>query len=81
MSKDLLKPSLLSLCLLPASLFAQQQAPHAVAVTEPIKVSPYQPPSEADIPDNEFGKMVKLGKKVFVDTSQYAGKYVGNKMR
>ncbi|MDN5869934.1 MAG: c-type cytochrome [Nitrococcus sp.] len=36
------------------------------------------PPSEAEIPDNEFGRMVWLGKKVFVHTQQAASKYAGN---
>jgi thiosulfate dehydrogenase len=38
------------------------------------------PPNEADIPDNEFGKIVRLGENIFTDTQHYAKKYVGNGM-
>lgn len=48
----------------------------AHAVTKPIGA--FQPASESTIPDNEFGKMVRLGKNVFVHTQKYAKKYVGN---
>src|SRR5699024_4726661 len=40
----------------------------------------FTPPSEATIPDNEFGAMVQLGKQVFVNTQSHAGKFVGNKL-
>jgi len=59
------------------SVFAST-ATHAQAVTKPIAVNDYQPPSEDTIPDNEFGKMVRHGKKVFTETGKYAPKYVGN---
>lgn len=38
----------------------------------------FMPPPETDIPDNEFGEMVRLGRDIFVHTQQYAGDYVGN---
>jgi len=46
-----------------------------------IKVKYFQPPLEKDIPNNQFGKMVTLGKNIFEHTGQYAGKYVGNKLQ
>jgi len=53
----------------------------AHAITDPIKVKTFLPADENTIPDNEFGEMVRLGKKVFTQTGQYAGKYVGNDMK
>jgi thiosulfate dehydrogenase len=50
----------------------------AHSLTKPIKVKPFQPPSEVSMPDGQFVEMVKLGKKVFTQTNQFAGKYVGN---
>ena len=40
----------------------------------------FTPPSESDIPKNEFGDMITLGRNIFVDTQQYAKAYVGNGM-
>lgn len=40
----------------------------------------FTPPSESDIPDNEFGESVRLGKQIFENTQQYAARYVGNKL-
>jgi thiosulfate dehydrogenase len=45
----------------------------------PVKPA-FTPPSEADIPNNEFGKIVRQGKNIFDDTQTYAKKYVGNGM-
>lgn len=40
----------------------------------------FTPPSEDDLPNNEFGKVVRLGKNIFEDTQHYANQYVGNGM-
>lgn len=40
--------------------------------------SGFQSPPETEMPDDEFGKMVLLGKQIFVDTQHYAKQYVGN---
>jgi len=48
--------------------------------TTPSKPPTFTPPSEADIPDNEFGKIVRQGKNIFEDTQNYAKQYVGNGM-
>lgn len=37
----------------------------------------FQPPSEQDMPEDEFGKTVKMGRDIFEHTERYAGKYVG----
>ncbi len=38
----------------------------------------FTPPAERDIPKNEFGDAVRLGKSIFTDTQHFAKKYVGN---
>jgi thiosulfate dehydrogenase len=38
----------------------------------------FVPPDEATIPDDGFGKSVKLGRDIFLHTGQYAKAYVGN---
>lgn len=40
----------------------------------------FQPPPESAIPDDEFGKMVKLGRDIMLDTPRYAKAYVGNSL-
>jgi len=49
----------------------------ALAVEEVIE---FNPPNEADIPNNEFGDMVKYGKSLFRDTQQMGSPYIGNGM-
>ncbi|MEZ5611602.1 MAG: c-type cytochrome [Rhodocyclaceae bacterium] len=40
----------------------------------------FQPPREDDLPDNAFGKLVREGHAIFVDTQTHAAEYVGNGM-
>lgn len=40
----------------------------------------FTPPPESEIPDNEYGQTVLLGKNLFVNTQQYAKGFVGNGM-
>lgn len=40
----------------------------------------FEPPLEKDIPDNDFGKLVKMGRNVFMDTQTHAKPYVGNSL-
>lgn len=49
-----------------------------VAAAAPSAAKTFSPPSEDTIPDNEHGKMIRLGEKVFTETGKYAAKYVGN---
>lgn len=69
---------LLTLLVVPLVTAAADDTPHATSVTKPIKVAPYHPPQESKIPNNEFGDMVRYGKKVFSDTSKYGKKFTGN---
>ncbi|POA66196.1 c-type cytochrome [Pseudomonas sp. GW531-T4] len=38
----------------------------------------FQPPAESELPDNAYGKMVRDGYALFVDTKRLAPKFVGN---
>jgi thiosulfate dehydrogenase len=38
----------------------------------------FQPPPESELPAGEFGKVVLQGERIFRDTRQHAGKFVGN---
>jgi len=38
----------------------------------------HQPPALSDLPDDQFGEAVRRGRKAFIQTQKYAGKYVGN---
>lgn len=55
-------------------------APPAVRHTaeQAARTGLFQPPPESTIPDNEFGRMVRLGEAIFRDTGAEAHAYVGN---
>jgi len=38
----------------------------------------FVPPNVADIPDDKYGDLVRMGRNIFVDTPTYAKRYVGN---
>lgn len=38
-------------------------------------------PSDKPIPDDDFGKVAELGRRIFDDPAKYAGPYVGNDLR
>lgn len=40
----------------------------------------FTPPKDSDIPNNEFGKMVRRGKDIFMNTHELAKPYVGNSL-
>lgn len=61
----------------PATSPSSQATP---AVISGMQNGVFTPPAESDIPKNEFGDMVRLGKNIFVNTQQYAKDYVGNGM-
>lgn len=41
----------------------------------------FTPPAEADIPDNQFGEMVRYGRDLFLHTDQLQGTYTGNGLK
>lgn len=40
----------------------------------------FQPPKESEIPNDEFGNVVREGQNIFLHTQQYAKSYVGNSL-
>lgn len=52
------------------------------AETSPVVAAPagftFTPPADSDIPANEIGAAILLGKNIFVNTQQYAKDFVGN---
>ena len=38
----------------------------------------FSPPSEADMPAGDYGRVIRLGENIFMDTKKYARNYVGN---
>ncbi|MCL9658502.1 c-type cytochrome [Pseudomonas protegens] len=52
---------------------SQIPAPSASAHTQY-----FQPPAEGELPDNAYGKLVREGHALFVDTKRLAPQYVGN---
>lgn len=70
----------ISMALAMITLSGMSAAASETAAAAPAKAQAFTPPSEADLPDNEFGKIVRLGKNIFEDTQNYAKPYVGNGM-
>lgn len=79
-----MKPMIPSLLLL--ALGSAQAAPIAMEDQSQLKVpgshapAMFTPPSETDLPDNAFGKMVREGHALFVDTRRLMPEAVGNGM-
>jgi len=46
----------------------------------PSAAPAFAPPAADSIPDDAFGKLVRKGQDIFLYTTRYAGKYVGNNM-
>jgi thiosulfate dehydrogenase len=60
-----------------SSAMTSTTAPAVAAPTAHTAFSP-QPPSK--LPDGEYGKVIRLGEQVFMETGKYAGRYVGNNL-
>ncbi|MDQ6619363.1 MAG: c-type cytochrome [Pseudomonadota bacterium] len=83
----------LTLCFATANTLAADSPPKAPSTAVlPAPVGPanpsgkpaavrFEPPLDSSIPDNEFGKLVRLGRAIFTDTKKHAGQYVGNDLR
>lgn len=57
--------------------------PEPAAPTEslnPTKPVPFTPPPPDSIPNDDFGKVVKKGEQIFVNTQQNARQFVGNSL-
>lgn len=57
-----------------------EAAPPQVAADGQAHRTPvaFEPPPERDMPDGEYGKVVRFGEQVFLDTARAAPRYVGN---
>ena len=53
----------------------------AAPVVKPPAAPAFVPPPDSAIPDNDFGKEVKLGQSIFNDTGRVASAFVGNTLR
>ncbi|MDR5868489.1 c-type cytochrome [Halomonas koreensis] len=65
-----------------AGIAAEGEAPerdYQVPLPEaPAGEVTFEPPAEADIPDNQYGDMVRLGRDLFMDTQRLRGEHVFN---
>lgn len=59
---------------------AESPKPAAGGPSKKAGAQKFTPPPESEIPDNEFGESVRLGKQIFENTQQHAARYVGNKL-
>ncbi len=55
-------------------------APATAQAPVPAKPAGFQAPSADSIPDDDFGKVVKQGEQIFVNTQKYAPQFVGNSL-
>ena len=64
-----------------AALSAGASAPSASSNAKLETVSTaFTPPAESTMPDGDYGKVIRLGEQVFMQTGQYASRYVGNNL-
>jgi thiosulfate dehydrogenase len=54
-------------------------APSPLAPAVPERAG-FRPPAETAFPDGEYGRIVRLGREVMLNTRQVAGAYVGNEL-
>ena len=71
---------------------AQTPAPEITTVASPAASAPnssakpaavttaFTPPAESTMPTGDYGKVIRLGQQVFMETGQYASRYVGNSL-
>ncbi|HJV53822.1 MAG TPA: cytochrome C, partial [Noviherbaspirillum sp.] len=62
-----LQTAALAVALLPAGFAAAQGAAGSTIA--------FQPPAADAIPDDEFGKVVRQGEQIFLDTQKNAGRF------
>lgn len=59
---------------------AAPAASTASPATPPHLTTAFAPPSEASLPEDEFGKVVRRGEAIFMETAKNAPRYVGNSL-
>ncbi|MGA9700983.1 MAG: c-type cytochrome [Pseudomonas sp.] len=60
-----------------ATIAMEDQSQLQSAATHP-QAAQFQPPQESELPDNAYGKLVRQGYALFVDTKRLAPEFVGN---
>lgn len=65
----------------PASAGSAPEAHDAASKPATPTKTAYAPPPDSAIPDDEFGKEVKLGEAIFRDPSEHASTFVGNTLK
>ncbi|ROM54454.1 c-type cytochrome [Pseudomonas rhodesiae] len=80
MKAHLITPAVGLLMVLPshAATIAMEDQSQLVPHSVESPASVFQPPAEKDLPDNAYGKLVRQGYALFVDTKRLAPKFVGN---
>ena len=58
----------------------QEPAAEVAKPSGPSAITRFTPPAANSIPDNDFGKMVKKGEQIFINTRQNAPQFVGNSL-
>ena len=65
---------------------AADAAPPAQTASDAASAKPaaidstFTPPAESTLPDGDYGKVIRLGEQIFMETGQYASRYVGNNL-
>lgn len=63
------------------SAAASASASNVSANPKPAAISTaFAPPSESTMPDGDYGKVIRLGEQIFMETGQYASRYAGNNL-
>lgn len=61
-----------------AATIAMEDQSQLQPVARSTAAAQFQPPQESELPDNAYGKLVKQGYALFVDTKRLAPQFVGN---
>jgi thiosulfate dehydrogenase len=64
-----------------ALAWGMEDLPARAATPAPTNPAVPGPPSDSEIPQGEFGDVVRLGEKIFREPATYAVAYVGNDLR
>lgn len=56
------------------------QAQKAAAPAATVTTTAFAPPPEDAMPEGQYGDVVRRGEQIFMETSKYAGRFVGNNL-
>jgi thiosulfate dehydrogenase len=60
---------------------AQKKAEVHAATSPTLSTVAFAPPAESDIPDSEFGKVVRQGREIFIHTDTAVPQFVGDRLQ